>query len=533
MSKAAEFNSTITERLIASLGGVTQSNLTHITAEYKQQRANATKRAYEAGLEDGNDETPPGSTGLRTFGYRNLGDTRNVIGRNKHYNKAWNLLHESPVAAWSVETKRNHIIGRNTAPESADEDVNEVVTEFWQANNMPEHSDNFTLELFAFGEQVYPVGVDDSAGRVEIGYISPGEIERIITEPSNGLIHAAVVCKPLDQVSTDSPWLKDDNKHRVYRIIRPANAKSNRPLDDDNDGLLIDHTQAEYADWEAAMLSHYELSDYTGSCFYRPVNNTSDLPRGFSDWLQVEDWIYGAEDVLTTLIEREEFAGFFFMDVTLRGINASTPAEAHEAVQEWLALRGRKPPKKGNINVHTESEEWNLIAPELGQEASIAVFRALLGFILGGMGFPVHWYGFGDDANRATAVAQGGPTTKNLEHDQGVVKAMFLNMCTFARDQAIISDRIGRDSQDAVVDLPMPEIRPVDLTMIMQSLAQLVPSAETAVNAGWIQTETAAKAVHKVLDSAGIDTADVNEEMSQDNAVAVQAINGQVSAETT
>ena len=130
------------------------------------------------------------------------------------------------------------------------------------------------------------------------------------------------------------------------------------------------------------------------------------------------------------------------------------------------------------------------------------------------MGFPVHWYGFGDDANRATATVQADPTAKSLEHNQGTIRDMFVTMCEFVADQAEIAGSYLPGEDDNEIRLELPEVAVRDLTRITASMQALVISLVNAQDSGWISQETAASAFAKVLGELDIQY-DVIEELEQ------------------
>lgn len=157
------------------------------------------------------------------------------------------------------------------------------------------------------------------------------------------------------------------------------------------------------------------------------------------------------------------------------------------------ALRQSGPPPRGSLNVHNAAEVWTIHAPDLKQVGSIETFRALLGTILGSLGFPVHWYGFGDDANRATAAAQSDPTHRSLEHDQGVVADMLLSMLEFQRDMSG-----GRWEEDGI-SLVLPELSAVDLGRVAQAMMPIITAGLTAGDAGLMTRQTLATMLGKLL----------------------------------
>lgn len=481
------------EQIIKRLGGVTEAEAA--------ARAN---RAAEAAYQDmGEDEPVSGTT--KKQGYRKLtGSVVRELGGldyDKLLDTAWKIFLSNPVAKRYLAIKRDHIVGRGVAPHADDEDLQTILDEFWEGNKLRHRLKKFTLQLFLLGEQVYPVFVRASDGRVRIGYIDPAEIERVITHPENVLEQWAVVIKA-QQASQEDAWIKRQPK-RVYRIVCKdegvvgADREVQPPKYPD---LLVTAEQTQLEDWEAEMLKAHGLSKYSGSCFYFSVNNLSNQPRGYSDLLQEADWLDQLDACLFALADREQMADYFSFDVTLEG------ADENEVKERARALR-LNPPKKGSVNVHNEKEAWNLNRPDLKQSGSIESSKTLLTFILGGVGVPRHWYGWGDETNRATAEAQGGPTWRTLETDQDQARDCVLEMLTFARDQAEIAGAWKPKAEsDDKITLPMPEMTSRDVAKIAQAMNQVAMALVVAVETlGLMTQEKAAEVWAKVVGEMGVE----------------------------
>lgn len=463
------------------------------TAEQIQTRVD---RAFEAGFFDGgNDDPASGDLKKGGAGYKRLSDDYLREGRidfRRALETAWSLWQKSPIAKRVLAMKRDHIIGHNAVPDSNDEDLKPILDAFWKANKMEARASEFTVQLFGFGEQCFPAFVRESDGRVLIGYIDPANIEEVKKHPDNSLEDWAIIAR----------W---ETEKRVYRIIREDEdyVDDSEAVESKNAGKLVTWQQATLEPWEAELLKDCGRDKYDGSCFYAKANAVSNQSRGMSDLLQVGDWLDLADEVLFALGDREGFAGYFSFDVTLDGANED------RVKQRAKELRANAP-QKGSVNVHNENEAWNMWAPNLNQSGSIDSFRAILGLILGGMGFPVHWYGFGDDANRATALAQADPTTKSLEHDQNIIKNLFMGMCQFVADQAEIAGNYTPE-EDVEITLSLPEITTKDISKISASINQLVIALISATDAGWVSNETAAEAFAKMMGELGIEISAVDE----------------------
>lgn len=456
-------------------------------AESVERRVN---EAYEQGFYDGNDDPAQGEFKKGGLGYKRMSDRyvrEGKIDFQRALDTAWALWQKSPIAKRVLAMKRDHIIGHNATPDTNDDKLLEILTEFWQGNKLAKRASEFTMQLFGFGEQCYPAFVRESDGRVRLGYIDPANIESIIKHPDNSMEDWAVCVKK------QSPGAYTTEK-MLYRIIREDEDYVDEEMaaDSEYSGKLVTHEQANIQPWETEYLQKkYGKPEYDGSCFYAKVNAVSNQSRGMSDLLQVADWVDQADEVLFQLGDREGFAGYFSFDVTLD--------EADEGKVRARAKELRdNPPAKGSVNVHNTSEMWQMHAPDLHQVGSIESFRAILGLILGGMGFPVHWFGFGDDANRATAIAQSDPTAKSLEHDQALVQELFMMMLQFATDQAEIAGTYS-PPDDLEITLSLPEVSTKDLGRTTASMQQLVPALVNARDAGWISQETAAQAFAKIM----------------------------------
>jgi hypothetical protein len=204
----------------------------------------------------------------------------------------------------------------------------------------------------------------------------------------------------------------------------------------------------------------------------------------------VVDWIDQDETVLFDLADREAMAGYFVGDVTLIGAD---DAMVREKAAEFRA----NPPKKGSWRVHNDQEISKMDAPDLKQAGSVETHRAVETHAWGGMALPNSWYGHGDETNRATAQAQGDPTWKTMQAEQNADRTMFVEMLTFARDQAEIAGKAawlkrepveGQQATpptEATIDLQMPEMTTKDLAAISAAMGQIALALTQAEQNGW------------------------------------------------
>jgi hypothetical protein len=395
---------------------------------------------------------------------------------------------------------------------------------------MDRRAGEFALQLFLFGCQCYPAFTRQSDGRVRLGYIDPALIQDIVVHPDNAMEMWAVVVKE----QYDAPAWAGGKGKRIYRIVREDDdvvavlcpycyaysgredthcsscgadlaGEPERVVPAHRPGKLVTADQATIEPWERTMLRSFGLDGYTGSCFYEKVNSVSNQPRGYSDLLQEADWLDQHDETLFALADREQMAGYFSWDVKLTGAD-------DDKVKERAQELRRKPPAKGSVNMHNDAEEWTFNYPDLKQNASIETQNALLTNILGGLGWPRHFYGYGDETNRATAQAQHDPTWRSMGHDQDIVKSLLLQILCFVRDQAEIAgawrpkEAVGDEEPVSCdIDIQMPEMTTKDVSSISTAISSLVLALAQATDVGWITRETAAKAMAKLLAEIDVD----------------------------
>ena len=508
---------TITERILEGLGIAPVSRLQEVATAGKRQAARAYEQGYNDAVDMGANDEPPSGT-LASYGYkaasRGGGRDWTKVSRAEAVDAAWALYVSSYIGRRVMHIKRDHLIGRSVTIAAADDELRELLEEFWTANKLRLRGPQFAMQLFLFGEQLFKLSVRASDGLVRVGYLDPGGIDSVVAHPDDAMQHCAVVCR------------KGAGVYRVYRVVRQAEAvegEDGRPVEPQHPGRWTTAEQSPIEPWEEALLRQYDRTAYDGDVVYAAVNTVSNAPRGFPDLLPVYDLIVAADEVLFALAEREQFAGYFSFDVSIDG----NPEDV-EARRRALAASG--PPRRGSLNVHNMAETWDMHAPNLQQGGSIDTFRALLGTVMGSMGFPVHWYGFGDDANRATATVQADPTHRSLEHDQGVVEDMLLTLLEFQRDQAIIA---GASYEDESIDLVLPELSSLDLSRVAQSLLPIITAAMTAEDAGYARRETVMQIIAKIMKELDVeyDPAAEMEELDKTAMADLQTGNDALAAE--
>lgn len=376
-----------------------------------------------------------------------------------------NRLIELPVA---------YLLAEGVTVSVPDEEAQNWLDGFWDdpINCMDLKLPKKVRELAIYGEQCWPAFINEMNGEVRLGYLDPGAIATVVTDPDN-------IEQPIGVVT------KRDKRNRIrrYRIIvnGPETVFSNR-------------TQEIRQTFE------------DGECFYFKINDLSNASRGQSDLLAAADWLDGYDHGLFGELDRWDFLRAFVWDVTLKG---ATPDEVKQRASQIAA------PKPGSVRVHNDAEEWQSVSPRLEAYEVGAEARLFRNHILGGQTVPEHWYGGGGDVNRATAGEMGEPTFKTLSMRQRIWKHILVEVLTFVirmRVQAIINaEPEDLDPEAYRPSVEFPELTARDTTKYAAALQQVVAAGVIAIDRGILSEATVVSIVASVAGQLGIEVDPVEE----------------------
>lgn len=493
---------TIKEVIEVSVKGIYQASLNYFGLTTQMQSDKRASHAYESGTFDslsGNDDPQSGTIAAGGFGYMRQGQRGKRTIDKTHdeiLNTVWSMYQSNGIAKRALDFYYSAILGRDTQPETPDENLQIILDQFWKRNLENNHNlKRFVIAHALFGELILPVFVREADGRVLLGYIDQGDAEEngIIFHPQNNLERWAVVLK------------EQDGKRKCYRIIREdegfvfggpgTNEMVQLPRHPDK---LVTWEQATLENWEIEFLREKGLTEYTGSCFYFDKNNLANQPRGFSDLLQSVDWLDVNDNVLFSLAEREELMNYFSWLVKLT-------SASKERVSERRAELATSPPMgKGQINIHNDAEEWTPVSFDMKQPGSIAVAGEVKKMALEGTGQPLTWHNEMDTSNRATAERADNPANRALEHEQGdLVKSLIL-ICQFVADQAEIAGFYKPEDNNKIT-IQVPEIVKSDMVEVSDTFSKTVNGLTVAqFDLKVITRETSAKVVSKIIAEFGV-----------------------------
>lgn len=382
----------------------------------------------------------------------------------------------NPLANRLIELPVAYLLAEGARIECDDEDGQKWLDAFWRdpINKMKIKLPKKARELALYGEQCYPTFVAPN-GHVRLGYLDPGLIETVVTDPDN-------IEQPVGVITR-----KDrSNKYqaRRYRVIvnGPEEVFSRRTRE----------IRETFTD---------------GDCFFFAINDLSNMTRGTSDLLAQVDWLDAYEHALFGELERWDFLRAFIYDVTLKG---ATPEEVRERAKNIEV------PRPGSVRVHNDSEEWDALAPQLGSYESANNARLFRNHILGGATMPEHWFGGGGDVNRATASEMGEPTVKVMTMRQTTLGNMLEEMGTFVIRQRLrayygAEPEQSNHPEDYDVNARFPELSTRDIAKVSTALAQTVSAAAVAIERGMLSEQTAVEMLALAAGQLGMEIDPVDE----------------------
>lgn len=356
-----------------------------------------------------------------------------------------------------IELPLAYLVAEGVRLSCEDEEHQRWLDAFWAdpITKMDLRLPTFVRELALFGEQCWPVYINEVNGHVRLGYLDPSLIDNVITDPGNAAQEIGV------------RTVKDESgRHRQFRVI----------VRGEDDELF------------AAEARQLRAGFDSGDCFYFAVNKFAAGRRGRSDLIAQMDWLDGYDEFLFDQMERAAELDTFIWDVELTGADPeSVKARAKEI----------KRPGRGSVRVHNEQEKWSAQAPDLNAVDRAESARMFRNHSLGGATLPEHWFGGGGDVNRASASEMGDPFFKVATLRQTTWRHMLQELGRFVLYQRALKAGKPVDWGDPIwtVTVAFPEMVTKDVTKIAAALQSCVVAVASAIADRLITRETGLKII--------------------------------------
>jgi len=321
------------------------------------------------------------------------------------------------------------------------------------------------------GEVIMPANVNDTDGKVWLGYLDPMYIVPVKYgddgNPSGGgIVSLQGDIRKVDKIVLSLPNSTETKTFTVIRFNRDGNPDTNE--------------------------SYGKLK---GEVFFFQLNKLPTQLRGYSILMTDIDWCDAFDQFLFGALDGFDARNDYFFDCSLEGLT-----------EEDLKTKKVSRPNRGEVNLHNEKAKWDVIKPDLGSQDIATAATLLETFIVGTNGFPRHWFGDGDTTNRATADAMSIPTKKMLKRIQKYLRRILKIMAAYVLQCAVDKRKIKLAADEYYdVQVSMYNLDQKEIDTAGSGFTQLVNAMKIAVSSGWATDETAKKFVDGALQSYGID----------------------------
>lgn len=329
-------------------------------------------------------DDPPGFRRI-TSGARDISPTshaRMLVAADKVYR-------ENPLGRRLVEITLDNVVGDGIQFECGHEGLQEALTEHWEdpENDWEENLERYFADILVDGELFLRPFVNKVDGSVQWSPIYVRTISEVAADPNN-----PDRLKMIDVAGVGPLYV-------IRRNQDPSSPKF---------GFL---------DGEVLAFS---------------INRRTNALRGTSDLMHLLDWLDAFDQLFWSELERMYLMKLFVFDYELKG------AGPQDIRRKYNALK-KDPPRPGSYNVHNESELFSIKTAETGGQDSTTFNRFVRDHILGGAGYPSHWFGDLHGATRASALETSEPATRRLKRPQRWLRRFVRAVLTYQRDQWILA----------------------------------------------------------------------------------------------
>jgi hypothetical protein len=412
----------------------------------KLKEANITKLQVER---QDRDWRPLSTTPIKDF---------NPIEQAKMFKIAYFLYDKNGIGHAYIEMLKDFVIGDGVTWSCEDKDVASIIEAHWESpiNQWEYKQDQKAKEIGLYGEQYYPVFVNEANGEVNLGYTDPEMVEKIETDINN-------VEKKIKYILFDA--FKDKVSKNEYTIIN---------LDEDVNSPTYGYMK--------------------GEAFFFAINNVTNQPRGRSDLFATADAIDAYENFLFNRAERADLMNRIVYDLEMQGLNED---------EIKTKLKGFNIPRSNEIYGHNEKSKLTIKSPELGSQDASSEARLLMNHFLAGLRVPPTWFAMGEGLTKGTAMVMDMPTKKMIRSRQKTFRWMMQTIFRFVIHQAIIAKKLNAEKKNTKVYLTFPRIDEKEIEVIASALVNITTALTVAEESGWITSEDAAKKFTWVVSRIG------------------------------
>lgn len=393
------------------------------------------------------------------------------------------LKRRNGIAKRSIEMTTDFIVGSGISWKTFDNPVlDDWLKRHWTdpINKWDTRQHERMSQWSTMGEILLPVDIGDD-GIVRLGSISPQNISNVINSDWDTNIDIEVL--------TQNHRTGDK---KSYGII-------NRNL---KTGAFVG-TEVDISGGISQILSVDTGQPVDGLAFFRVLNRDLEQSRGIGDLFAAADWLDALDVALTQATLRTQLINKFAWDVEMKTRNAKDI----EKRADEIARKQAKGPVM--FNVHSDSEKWNVITPQLGAADVVEIIDTLQNYALGSLGIPHHWFVEGSSENLATAREMSTPVFRRLVRRQQMFVDLIKDILEFQRDVLLSRGWLKRSNyteEQLRIEVIGPDVQQVNKEEVAKMLLQLIESLTIAKTQGWISDFEPKYIIAELLRELGVPT---------------------------
>jgi len=380
--------------------------------------------------------------------------------QRKIYEQAYYVYKTNPLAMAAIDIMADFVVGEGffiEANAGRDSAIQKEFDMFWKNpnSNWEQRHENKVKELGLYGNQYYPIAINEFTGRVELGYIDPSRVRNVEFLNGNTEVVKTIFIDPEDQFEDPVPM----------EVVREVSDASGTRLE--------------------------------GDVFFLNVNRVSNAMFGTSDILASLEWMDIYDQFLFGAAERNLLQESFVWHYKWEGLT--------EEEIEAKAEKYKSAPRPGSTRHTNEKCSVEAVGPENNGNPNTKIMADLVKmYALMALRYPESWLTEGGDTNFATAKAQSTPIFKRLRRRQKLWVANIDLIMRFVAENLLSKGMISQEEFDQGWTIVIPDIAVQDPKDSANTLNMLSQSLSVAESSGWISKLQASEAYTRAAARMGL-----------------------------
>lgn len=378
---------------------------------------------------------------------------------------------KSPLYGGVLGRFLDFVLGDGVTIEGGTSAVDRHLQESIEANRFHERLPRALAHLFRDGEYLWTVRAPDRGTGAPISHMRLGRLDPLGVKD--------LVVDALDEDDVHAlTWSKGGGEDLDLALVRP-----------DVEPKLIGKTSGK------------NRAQHVLAAFWR-VNQSG--ARGLPILIRTMDHAADLDNLVGKLVAQMEYARRFLIHITHNIPDDSEKKEGSKVLafekQALAFAQGMEGFEALVTSGGPEGVRVNTYAPDMKIVDAKALYDIVLEMCLGGEGIPKMWFGSGGETNRATAAEQGTPAFRRITRTQGEIRALIQDLM---RAFLMMGARAGVAGvkPDSEFNVTMATVATRDSERDVREIAALVAGLMSAVDAGAISREEAAKMIRGVVAS--------------------------------